>query len=78
MMASHSEKFMDCQIEISANDNLTIDGKPIVTATDGAHQQWSSTYLPYTQYPTLRELARAIIRDTGEFRTQKISAGNNS
>ncbi len=71
-MASHSEEFMGCQIEISATETLTIDGKPVATERDAAGEQWSSAYLPYLDYPSLLELARAIVRDTGEFREQKI------
>lgn len=74
-MVSHREKFMDCQIEILANNSLTIDGKPIDVEVAESGQRWVSGYLPYSDYSSLLDLARAIVRDTEEFKKPVQTAG---
>ncbi len=49
------------------NGHLFIDQKEIEYELDHERQKWSSWYLPYTQYDSLGELAKAIIVDTDEF-----------
>lgn len=46
---------------------LFIDQKEIEYEHDREQQKWSSRYLPYTQYGSLGDLAKAIIEDTVEF-----------
>lgn len=63
-----TETFQGSTIEIENDSNLTIDGKIIQPVFNLSTQQWSANYLPYTTYPSLLDLARAIVRDTEEFR----------
>ena len=66
-MAKHSEIFANCTIEIEEDDSLRIAGKEINYDYDPVAGQWSASYLPYTRYDSLLELARAIAGDTVEF-----------
>ncbi len=66
-MAKHSEIFANCTIEIEEDDSLRVAGKEINYDYDPVAQQWSASYLPYTRYDSLLELARAIAGDTVEF-----------
>ncbi len=68
-MADHQETFAGCEIVIENDSALTINGKVIEYTYDGVKKTWYSKYLPYTDYPSLIELARAIARDTVEFST---------
>lgn len=63
-----TETFQGSTIEIVDDRNLKINGKIILPTFDITSQQWSSDYLPYTTYPSLLDLAQAIVRDTEEFR----------
>lgn len=49
------------------NGQLFIGQKEIEYEHDQVSQKWSSRYLPYTQYDSLGDLAKAIIVDTVEF-----------
>ncbi|WP_293006246.1 hypothetical protein [Nitrosomonas sp.] len=66
-MANYKETFEDCEIEIKDDIHLFINGKLIDYQHDRAKNKFSSKYLPYTQYDSLLELARAIIQHTVEF-----------
>lgn len=66
-MSHHKENFEGCNIEIKDDANLSINGKEIIYEYDGTKNKFSSRYLPYTQYDSLLELARAIARHTVEF-----------
>lgn len=66
-MADHRETYAGCEILIENDTSLTINGKMIEYTHDGNKNVWFSKYLPYTDYPSLIELARAIARDTVEF-----------
>lgn len=66
-MTHHTEVFEGGTIDIEDDTNLTINGKEISYIHDAVKNKWSSRYLPYTQYDSLLDLARAIIRDTVEF-----------
>lgn len=66
-MAKHTETYENCAIEIDDDDKLRIEGKDINYEYDAISNKWSANYLPYTQYDSLLELARAIARDTVEF-----------
>ncbi len=65
-MATHSETFENCEIEVT-DDQIKINGKQMQPEFDPAAGKWSSQYLPYTRYDSLIELARAIVHDTEEF-----------
>ncbi|SNX58820.1 hypothetical protein SAMN06296273_0285 [Nitrosomonas ureae] len=66
-MAHHKEVFEGCTIEIKDDTSVSINGKEIFYQHDAAKNKWSSKYLPYTQYDSLLEMARAIVRDSVEF-----------
>jgi hypothetical protein len=66
-MAHHKETFEGCEIEIKDDINLSINGKEINYEYDQVKNKFSSKYLPYTQYDSLLEMARAIAKHTVEF-----------
>lgn len=66
-MTHHKEVFEGCNIEIKDDTNLSINGKEIEYEHDERKNKWSSKYLPYTQYDTLLEMAREIVKHTVEF-----------
>lgn len=70
-MSHHKEIFEGCNIEVKDDTDLSINGKEIVYEHDGAKNKFSSKYLPYTQYDSLLEMARAIARHTVEFSNVK-------
>lgn len=70
-MSHHKEIFEGCNIEIKDDTDLLINGKEIVYELDGTKNKFSSKYLPYTQYDSLLEMARAIARHTVEFSNVK-------
>jgi hypothetical protein len=70
-MSHHKEIFEGCNIEIKDDTDLSINGKEIVYEHDGTKNKFSSKYLPYTQYDSLLEMARAIARHTVEFSNVK-------
>ncbi|MDR4462717.1 MAG: tyrosinase cofactor [Nitrospira sp.] len=67
MATNHKEVLEGCTIEIRDDDHLTINGKEIHYEHNRSDGTWSSKYLPYTKYPSLLAMARAIVRDTVEF-----------
>ncbi len=69
-MTKHTEVFANCTINIEDDDSLNIAKKDIEYEYDPVSKKWSSRYLPYTEYDSLVELARAIARDTVEFDSQ--------
>ena len=66
-MKKHSEEFANCTIEIEENGSITIQNKPVECVYDADTKTWSSHFLPYSGYPSIIELARAIAGDTLEF-----------
>lgn len=66
-MKPHKENFNGCEILISAEGNMTINGKQIDYEIDSARKKWSTRYLPYSQFDSLLEMAKAVARDTEEF-----------
>lgn len=66
-MADHKETFEGCTIEIKDDVNLTINGKVINYQYDPVKKKFSTRYLPYTQYDSLLEMARAIAQHSVEF-----------
>ena len=66
-MTKHTEVVKNYTIRIEDDDSLNIANKDIEYEYDPVSNKWSSRYLPYTQYDSLVELARAIASDTVEF-----------
>ncbi len=66
-MATITETFDGCEIVIENDTKLTINGKYINYEYNLSTDKWMSRYLPYTNYGSLIDLARAIVRDTVEF-----------
>jgi hypothetical protein len=66
-MKTHKETFKGREIEISAEGNMTINGKQIDYEFDSSMNKWSTRYLPYSQYDSLLDMAKAVARDTEEF-----------
>jgi len=66
-MSAHQETYRGCEIKISAEGHLTVATKPIDYEFDSSKTKWISRYLPYSQYDSLLELAKAIIDNTEEF-----------
>lgn len=70
-MARHKETYLGCAIEIEDDTTLTIDGKDIDCEHGGTGNKWVSRYLPYSEYDSLLDLAKAIVHHTAEFRGDK-------
>lgn len=70
-MAHYNETFADCKIEIKDDTNLSINGKEIFYEYDQVKNKFYSKYLPYTQYDSLLDMARAIAQHTVEFSSVK-------
>lgn len=68
-MADYHETFAGCEIVITNDSELTINGKRIEYHYNGVSKTWYSKYLPYSDFDSLKELARAIARDSVEFST---------
>ena len=66
-MATIKETFDNCEIIIQDDDTLSINGKHIVYEKNADTGKWLSRHLPYTEYNSLLDLAKAIVRDTVEF-----------
>lgn len=66
-MATIKETFDHCEIIIQDDVALSINGKPISFEKNAETGKWLSRYLPYTEYDSLLDLAKAIVRDTVEF-----------
>lgn len=66
-MNPYIETFKGREIEISADGNVTINAKQIEYEYDSSRNKWSTRYLPYSQYDSLVDLAKAVAGDTEEF-----------
>ena len=66
-MKATIEKYNDCTIAILDDGQLCIDDKLINYECDLNERQWHSEYLPYSQYNSLLDLAKAIVDNTEEF-----------
>ena len=66
-MAIHRETYEGADIEIKDDIDLSINGKQIDYEFDQVKNKFYSRYLPYTQYNSLLEMARAIAKHTVEF-----------
>lgn len=66
-MSAHQENYRSCEIKISEERKLTIAAKQIDYEFDSVKNKWISRYLPYSQYDSLLELAKAIVDNTEEF-----------
>lgn len=67
-MGSKQEVYENCQIRIEDDESLYINQKAIDYEYDKENKTWSSRYLPYSQYESLDDLAKAIVSDTAEFK----------
>jgi hypothetical protein len=66
-MPTITETFEACEIILENDTKLTINGKQINFEHNPDSGKWFSRYLPYTEYDSLLDMARAIIHDTVEF-----------
>jgi hypothetical protein len=66
-MNPYKETFKGRMIDISPDGNLTINAKQIDYEHDAYRNKWSTRYLPYTQFDSLVDLAKAVAGDTEEF-----------
>ena len=68
-MAKVSKEVMGHKVEIDDEDNLSVAGKQIDYQHDPVANKWSSSYLPYSDYGSLEDLADAVATHTEEFKT---------
>ncbi len=68
-MAKVSKEVKGHKVEIDDKHNLSVAGKQIDYQHDAAANKWSSSYLPYSHYDSLEDLADAIATHTEEFKT---------
>jgi len=68
-MEPYKESYKGCEILISKNDTLSINTKLIEYEFNVSDNTWYSRYLPYSQYDSLLEMAKAIVSNTAEFAT---------
>ena len=74
-MAEQKETFKGFEIAIDGDENLTVDGKSIdVFQTEEGN--YHTSYLPYTQYADLMELAKHVVDKAPDFDT--ISKGEKT
>lgn len=66
-MNPYKENFKGREIDISADGHLTINAKQIDYEHDAHRNKWSTRYLPYSQFDSLADMARAVAGDTEEF-----------
>ncbi|MFV2059127.1 MAG: hypothetical protein ACC653_00505 [Gammaproteobacteria bacterium] len=69
MMTTHKETYLKCDIEITDEQQLTINKKNIEYDYNDTNKKWSSKYLPYSEYDSLIDLSKAITKDSIEFTT---------
>lgn len=69
-MSTRKETYENCEIKIKDEKWLYINQKEIEYLHDEEQgkSKWSSKHLPYTQYDSLDDLAKAIVTDTAEFK----------
>lgn len=70
-MPEERETYKDREIIVTEDDNgprLSIDGKDVEVLRDETSGQYGSSYLPYTDYPSVTELAKHLIDDSPNFR----------
>lgn len=67
-MSIKKETVAGIEIAIEDGKKLTINQKEIDYEHDHENDKWVSKYLPYSEYDSLEELARAIVNDTQEFK----------
>ena len=68
-MGSKKETYENCEIRIEDETQLFINQKAIEYEHDKGNKQWSSRYLPYSNYDSLIALAKAIVSETAEFKS---------
>ena len=67
-MSIKKETVAGCEIAIEDGKKLTINNKEIDYEHDPEQGKWASRYLPYSEFESLQEIARAIVNDTPEFK----------
>ncbi len=67
-MAEQKKTFKGFEIVIDDNENLAVDGKAI-DVSKGENGNYYTSYLPYTEYPTLMELAQKVVDNVPDFDT---------
>ena len=67
-MAEQKKTFKGFEIVIDDNENLAVDGKAI-DVSKGENGNYYTSYLPYTEYPTLMELAQEVVDNVPDFDT---------
>ncbi len=67
-MSVQQQTYKGHDIKIEDGIKLFINGKKIDYFEDKEKGKWFSKHLPYTQYDSLEELAKAIAVDTAEFK----------
>jgi len=70
-MSMIQHTYQGYNIKIETNETLTINQKEIDYEHDKEQGIWFCKHLPYTQYNSLEALAKAIARDTAEFKVFK-------
>lgn len=68
-MRPYKEVYNECEILISETEALFINTKEIEYEHNTLDDTWSSRYLPYSQYDSLLEMAKAIAANAAEFVT---------
>jgi hypothetical protein len=66
-MKAHKETYSGCHIELSKEGKLAIDKKAIDYMYDPSVDKYITKYLPYTQYGSVMDLARAIVAVSPDF-----------
>jgi hypothetical protein len=66
-MSTTTEIFDSCKIVIENDTLLSINGKHIIYEYTPITKKWLSMYLPYAEYDSLLNLAKAIVSNTVEF-----------
>ncbi|MFT5702041.1 MAG: hypothetical protein ACI8ZB_004946 [Desulforhopalus sp.] len=68
-MRPYKEIYNGCDLLISETETLFINTKEIEYEHNPSDNTWSSRYLPYSQYNSLLEMAKAIADNAAEFVT---------
>ena len=73
-MSVQQQTYQGHDIKIEDDVKLIINEKEIDYLEDKEQGKWFSKHLPYTQYDSLEDLAKAIAVDTAEFKwiTEKL------
>lgn len=70
-MSIKKETYKGCDIEIEDDKKLMINKKEIDYQHYPEQDKWVTRYLPYSEYSSLGELAKAIATNSSEFKKIK-------